>query len=103
VKIDVEGAERLVLQGASRALAEGRIRLMQLEWSWDCAAQTLGEARDPVAELLARHGYRLYRPDRRGHLQPITGEVPDVQDVFACAPDVQLDPRLLEGFCEVRR
>lgn len=50
VKIDVEGAEHLVLQGASRALAEGRVRLVQLEWSGGFGpAQTLDEARDPVA------------------------------------------------------
>ena len=69
VKIDVEGAERLVLQGARRALAEGRIRLLRLEWAPGCAAETLGEGRDPVAALLAQH---------------------------ACAPGVQLDPRLLD-------
>lgn len=95
VKIDVEGAERLVLAGARRALSEGRIRLMQLEWASGCSTQTLGEGREGVAELLDRYGYRLYRSDRRGHLMPVEGEAPDVQDVFACAPGVQLDRRLL--------
>lgn len=104
LKLDVEGVERLVLQGASRALAERRIRLMQLEWTPNAPVNMLGETREPVAELLRQHGYRLYRHDRGGHLQEIDGPVPpELHDVFAAAPDARLDPRLFDGFCSDHR
>jgi FkbM family methyltransferase len=79
VKIDVEGAERFVLEGAERSLADHRIRLLQIEWN-DMSERLLGEDRRPVAELLRRHGYRLRRPDRAGALQPVDdlGFGPDV-------------------------
>jgi FkbM family methyltransferase len=72
VKIDVEGAERLVLEGASRALTEKRIGLLQLEWN-DCSESLLGETRDPVRALLHDAGYELLRPDGNGTLQPTDG------------------------------
>lgn len=60
IKIDVEGAEHRVLLGARRALREGRIGLLQLEWNGRCV-ELLGETRDPVRQLLEAHGYHLYR------------------------------------------
>jgi FkbM family methyltransferase len=81
VKIDVEGYERLVLEGAERALAAHRIGLLQLEWNSRCL-EALGEDRDPVAALLTRHGYVLYRPDDTGTLKPVSA--PEMgEDVFA--------------------
>jgi FkbM family methyltransferase len=72
VKIDVEGAERLVLEGGSLALTEKRIGLLQLEWN-DCSQSLLGETRDPVRVLLRDAGYELLRPDVNGALQPTDG------------------------------
>ncbi len=69
VKIDVEGAERLVLQGGAAALAEHRVALVQLEWN-DCSQTLLGESREPVVALLRGHGYELLRPDGDGVLRP---------------------------------
>jgi FkbM family methyltransferase len=69
MKIDVEGFELDVLRGAARALADRRIGLIQLEWN-QMSAFAVGTDRQPVAGLLARHGYRLYRPDRTGQLVP---------------------------------
>jgi FkbM family methyltransferase len=85
VKIDVEGAERLVLMGARRALSEHRIGAVQLEWN-AASQQLLGETRAPVAELLAGYGYRLAMPDRHGTLRLVTAPPPVCdQDVFAVA------------------
>lgn len=81
VKIDVEGAERLVLEGASRALEERRLLCVQLEWN-ECSVSLLGEDRGPVADLLRRHGYRLYRPDPQGVLVEVR-EPSFGPDVFA--------------------
>jgi FkbM family methyltransferase len=88
VKIDVEGAERLVLEGGERALAEHRIELLQLEWN-DCSEQLLGEDRTPVARLLERHGYELVRPDAAGRF--VT-----VEDV-GFGPDMFARPRAGAG------
>jgi FkbM family methyltransferase len=56
LKIDVEGAERLVLDGARDLLSSGRVDLIQLEWN-DMSQATLGEDRSVVAESLTRLGY----------------------------------------------
>lgn len=78
VKIDVEGAERLVLEGAREALGDQRIRCLQLEWN-SASVEYYGEQRSLVADLLDEFGYRLYRPADDGSLQPTTPETgPDV-------------------------
>lgn len=82
MKVDVEGFEIEVLRGCARALAEHRIGLIQLEWN-QASDQALGTDRRPVAGLLAEHGYRLYRPDPAGQLQPVT-DLGFGPDVFAC-------------------
>lgn len=82
MKVDVEGFELEVLRGCRRALAEQRIRLMQLEWN--AASQfALGVDRQPVADLLASCGYGLYRPDAAGRLMPVD-HAHYGPDVFAC-------------------
>ena len=87
MKIDVEGAERLVLEGASRALRDRRIRLIQLEWSERVVHSTLGEGRDPAWELLAQAGYVLHKADRRtAALSPLGDSPAPRKDVFA-VPD----------------
>jgi len=82
VKVDVEGAERLVLEGARRALEERRIAVLQLEWNARSAG-VLGEDRTPVANLLAAHGYQLARPDRDGVLRHAEVSGADPRDMFA--------------------
>ena len=79
--VDVEGFEIEVLRGCARALSERRIGLIQLEWN----AQSLpavGTDRRPVADLLARCGYQLYRPDPQGRLVPVI-DLNFGSDVFA--------------------
>lgn len=84
LKIDVEGAERLVLEGGARAFADGRIDLVQLEWN-DCSQSLLGEDRAPVAEQLRAYGYELCRADARGDLVP-TDDLGFGPDLFARRP-----------------
>ncbi len=81
VKIDVEGAERRVLCGAERALGNGRIGLLQLEWN-EMSEVNFGETRAELAELVLSHGYELHRPGSDGTLR----QVPDLSygsDIFA--------------------
>jgi FkbM family methyltransferase len=89
LKVDVEGFEIDVLQGAVRALAEQRINLIQLEWN-EMSMPAVGTDRRPVAEFLAGYGYRLYRPDPTGCLVPVTDPGYGA-DVFACPAAFQED------------
>jgi FkbM family methyltransferase len=82
MKVDVEGFEIDVLRGCASALAGHRIGLIQLEWN-QMSTMALGADRRPVAELLVRYGYRLYRPDLAGCLIPVT-DPGFGADVFAC-------------------
>jgi FkbM family methyltransferase len=81
MKVDVEGYEIEVLRGCARALSEHRLKLIQLEWNSMCEA-AVGTDRRPVADLLADHGYSLYRPDRDGRLVAL-GSLDFGADVFA--------------------
>lgn len=85
VKIDVEGAERLVLEGARQALSEHRIRLLQLEWNRRSQLH-FDETREPVRRLLSEYGYQFLRPDRYGILHPTDASTMSTKDVFAIAP-----------------
>jgi FkbM family methyltransferase len=91
VKIDVEGAERLVIAGASKALAEKRIDLIQVEWAEGMVERTLGETRHDVGELFRTAGYEPHRPDIEGVLHYAGPEPePNRRDVFM-APRVLAD------------
>lgn len=82
MKVDVEGFELDVLMGCKRALSQSRLRMIQLEWN-TTSRQAAGTDRGPVAEFLAAHGYRLYRPRSDGALVPIV-DASFGPDVFAC-------------------
>ena len=79
IKVDVEGFGMDVLRGCSRTLSEHRLKLIQLEWN-ATSRNAVGTDRGPIVDLLTRHGYQLYRPDRSGVLRPVTdtGFGPDV-------------------------
>ena len=64
MKVDVEGFELHVLQGAACALREHRIELLQLEWN-EASKAALGVDRSPVEALLTEHGYQLLHARRR--------------------------------------
>lgn len=89
LKIDVEGAERLVLDGASRLLTSQRVGLIQLEWASVRSRVTLGHGLDDVSSLLVEAGYGFFRPDSHGRLQPVDlAEDTAGRDVFAVAPSI---------------
>lgn len=67
MKIDVEGAEELVLRGARQALTDRRIRVLQLEWN-SLSDALLGRSRAQLTELLQSFGYHFSRPDNSGRL-----------------------------------
>ena len=85
VKIDVEGAERLVLEGAEQALSQGRIGVLQLEWN-GMSERILGEPRSRAADILLRHGYTFARPGPDGVLHAVDPWRPSPEDIFAFAP-----------------
>lgn len=91
VKIDVEGAERLVIQGAEQSLRAQRIDLIQMEWN-RMSEVTLGESRAPVADLLAGHGYALFRPHPQGI--KCLDSIDFGSDVFAVSPNAAESLRL---------
>lgn len=82
MKVDVEGFEIDVLRGCDRALAEHRLRLLQLEWNPTSLA-AVGTDRQPVAALLAQYGYNLFRPAPDGSLEALA-DLSFGADVFAC-------------------
>jgi hypothetical protein len=81
LKVDVEGAELLVMKGAQRLLARQRIKLIQLEWN-ESSLALLKQDRMPIAELLSSYGYALFRADEQGHLVPLS-DLGFGADVFA--------------------
>jgi FkbM family methyltransferase len=92
VKIDVEGFELDVVLGASRALGEERVGVLQLEWN-SMARERFGRTRDEIASVLRDADYVLARPDDRGCLRPTAPD--EGPDVFAVAP--RLSDQLIGG------
>jgi methyltransferase, FkbM family len=87
IKIDVEGAELLVLQGAEGLLAEppGRAPCLVFEYDEDNYSRFGYEFRD-ILSVLGRAGYRMFRLDPQGRPQLIDGEasLPDgVRNIMA--------------------
>jgi FkbM family methyltransferase len=87
LKVDTEGYDLRVLQGARGLLAEGRIGLIQFEYNaaWRDSDSSLLEAR----HLLTRHGYTLWLLTPEG-LAPLA--LGSVGDFFSYANFVALSP-----------
>lgn len=83
LKIDVEGNERRVLEGATALLSQPSLEMLQLEWN-NTSEAALGEDREAVAVLLRRYGFQLFRPLAEGGAIRYDGVVPGYgADVFA--------------------
>jgi FkbM family methyltransferase len=85
VKVDVEGFERLVLEGMTTTLQRQGVDVLQLEWNDSCE-RALGESREPAARILEQHGYRLFRPTERGQLLALDSVACSLEDVIAISP-----------------
>jgi FkbM family methyltransferase len=96
MKIDVEGFEIEVLRGCERALSGQRIKLIQLEWN-STSVTAVHASRVPVARLLRKHGYSLFRPDRDGVLIPLA-DTGFGADVFAMPCQVVGDSQSVTSF-----
>lgn len=83
VKLDVEGAEELVLRGAVRLLSKSRpVLLFEVNRS---AAERLGASPEGAWELLTSFGYRFFQVQQDGQLAP-TASPPAGGNVFG-VPD----------------
>jgi FkbM family methyltransferase len=96
MKVDVEGFEIEVLYGCERALSGQRIKLIQLEWN-STSLTAVRASREPVARLLRKHGYGLFRPDRDGVLRPLA-DTGFGADVFAMPCQVVGTQRVMSDF-----
>lgn len=81
LKVDVKGFELGVLEGASLALRDHRIALIQLEWN-GASLDATGTDRRSLAEMLTNYGYALMRPSDLGVLVA-TNDLDDMADMFA--------------------
>lgn len=91
VKVDVEGAERHVLEGLSRTIAEGRVRTLAIEF----VRAGFGEEWDPLCALLGQ-----YRDEHGAHFSTIDPDGSRFHWTLADAIAVGAFPQLLVDFGE---
>lgn len=78
LKIDTEGSELVVLKGAERTLAQGAVQFVYVEFNdLEPAPDTTGGALVPIADFLARFGFR--------YVATYTDSVLHGDDLFVCA------------------
>lgn len=83
LKVDVEGAEKLVLEGARGLLGDERTRprLILVEL-FDQNLQPFGTSIAEIVELLAAHGYRGYVIDKRQRRSLMPSHYNEIYNVF---------------------
>lgn len=70
LKVDVEGFEATVFQGAQRQLGEHRVAVVYYEVCPE-NAENSGTAPELPTRILQEHGYRIHKIDDSGLLQPV--------------------------------
>lgn len=87
VKIDVEGAEAFVLDGAEKLLSGAHPPVVVIE-TGDGMAKAIGETAGSVLGRMFRHGYRIFQMDELlPRLREITAEsVPPGVANYLCVP-----------------
>ncbi len=83
LKVDVEGAELLVLEGAVRAISGGRVKWIQLEYNTLARDNGFAQDRNTTRDFLLDHKYRLLRPNEDGVLLPSSVGGGGGRDLFA--------------------
>jgi FkbM family methyltransferase len=78
LKVDVEGYETPVFEGADRLLDEGRVRNVYYEVDPERTKRAGFDPSGPT-RILANHGFDIYRLDDRGSLVPTS--VTDVEEL----------------------
>ncbi|MFZ1332414.1 MAG: FkbM family methyltransferase [Flavobacteriales bacterium] len=68
IKIDIEGAEHIAIQGAGKLLSAQRVDHLLVETT-NIVEQSRAENKH-IVDLLVGHGYEPFLPDRKGRLHP---------------------------------
>lgn len=100
VKIDVEGWEKYVLQGAEKILASERAPLLMVEFAKDCVRKA-GTSCQELYEQIASFGYTLYQYDAESN--QLTKEKPGREYEYInliCLKSEQAKQRLAKIVCD---
>lgn len=96
LKIDVEGYEFEVIQGAETHLEQASVDFIQFEWNHWGFERATGAAGNPH-DILRHHGYRTFRLTGNGLAELRTSLPRAGSDVFAVSPRCDIPRQLRTG------
>lgn len=96
VKMDVEGAELAVLQGATQFLARKPRPIILCEVQ-DARTRAWGYPAREIVDFLRRRGFAWYVPRSRGMLQPVDSEQKAFDGNFVAVPEERKDLLVVSG------